>query len=176
MPAVPPLVLLAAYALHHICNRLPGWLGESRAAIGAAALTLLLLAAQIWQGGSLLLRYELLVKDLSPGNKMLGAWLTRCVPPDSRVLAAAYSYIPPDITQMTVNWGPDYHYLVSTNPQIVTVNVDNAAIAATSDEASDLDRFYQAIANPRDWRPGPTFTPYRVYVKASGTTIDPACR
>ena len=176
MPAVPPLILLATYALHQICNRLPRWLGENRAQIGATVLTLVLLATQIWQGGSLLLRYEFLVKDLTPGNKMLGEWLMRCVPPDSRVLAAAYSYIPPSITKMTVNWGPDYHYLVSTDPQIVTVNADDEAIAAKSAAPSDLNRFYQAISNPHDWRPGPAFAPYRVYVKASSAMINPACR
>lgn len=185
LPVVPALVLLAAFALHEIRGALPRWPDRRKAAIGAVTLTVAMAAFQVWQGGSQLLQYPLLVTALTPANQKLGDWLARCVPADARVLAAAYSYVPPNIATMAVNWGPDYRYLASNNPDMVTINLEDVALAAEDERKraanpgyvpSGRSRYYDIILHSGAWQPGPTFAPYRVYVKTSGSVVKPACR
>ena len=185
LPALPVLILLAAFALHEIRALLPRWLGGPGAAIAGLALSALLIADQVWDGAGQLLQYPLLVTAMSPANQKLGDWLARCVPSDTKILAAAYSYVPPNIAAMAVNWGPDYLYLVSNNPDMVTINLDDVASAAADERKlaarpgyvpSGRGHYYDVILRSGAWQPGPTFAPYRVYVKKADPAVKPACR
>ncbi len=81
---------------------------------------------------------------------------------------------------MMVNWGPDYHYLVSSNPEIVSLNLDDAASEAKAAAkpgyvSSSLDQFYDAVLRSGAWRAGPIFAPYRIYAKSTGSRINLTC-
>jgi hypothetical protein len=143
---------------------------------------MLLVAAQAWQGVGILKKYDNLVVALTPANQQLGEWYTRCVPPQARILSASYTYVPPMLKNLVL--GEDYSYFVRAAPDVVTVNLEDAA-ATTRDEAgganqpgyapSERARFYGEIARPGAWVPGPLFGHNRVYVKA-GYALKPVCR
>jgi hypothetical protein len=176
---IPSLILLAAFGAHEIFAWLPRWLGR-RAPLVATLSAVLLAAIQIWQGGGQLLQYPMLVTALSPANQKLGAWLDRCAPSDTRVLAAGYSYVPPRIAVMAVNWGSDYRYLIGNHPDLITIDLDDAAqVARLARQAghrrSQSDAFYDAVFHSGEWQAGPVFAPFQVYVKKSAP-IKPDCR
>jgi hypothetical protein len=82
---------------------------------------------------------------------------------------------------MMVNWGPDYRYLVSYKPDIVSFNLVDAAstmraAAERGHVPNGMDQFYQAVQRSDAWRPGPTFGPYRIFVKNTEQRINTACR
>jgi len=182
LPLVPCLVLLAAYGLHEL-RRLAGRrVGESRAAAGIALLAVILVIAQAWQGIGILKGYSNLVVALTPANRQLGEWYTRCAPPQARILSASYTYVPPMFRNLII--GEDYSYFVRAAPDIATVNIEDAAATAREEAAaanapgyapSERARFYNEIARPGAWVAGPQFGHNRVYVKA-GYTLNPACR
>jgi 4-amino-4-deoxy-L-arabinose transferase-like glycosyltransferase len=184
LPLVPALVLLAAFALHEIGRVLPRWLEGRRAVLATAVLAGLFLLAQIGDGGAQLLQYPLLVKELSPQNRQLGDWLVRCVPADTSLLAAAYSYAPPQIRNVVVSMGGDYVYYKIANPDVVTIDRQEAANTIRDEEKtanapghvpSGPGRYYQMILKSGAWRPGPVFGPFQVYVKNAGSVLKPGC-
>jgi 4-amino-4-deoxy-L-arabinose transferase-like glycosyltransferase len=182
LPLVPCLVLLAAYGLHEL-RRLAGpRVGESRAAAGIALLAVILVIAQAWQGIGILKGYGNLVVALTPANRQLGEWYTRCAPPQARILSASYTYVPPMFSNLII--GEDYSYFVRAAPDIATVNIEDAAATAREEAAaanapgytpSERVRFYNEIARPGAWVPGPLFGHNRVYVKA-GYALNSVCR
>jgi hypothetical protein len=182
LPLVPCLVLLAAYGLHELRKLFARKVGESRAAAGVALLAVLLVAAQAWQGVKLLSKYDNLVVALTPANKQLGEWYTRCVPPQARIFTASYTYVPPVFKHAVM--GEDYSYYVQAAPDVATINLEDAAVTARDEAAaarqpgyvpSERARFYSEIARPGAWVPGPLFGHNRVYVKA-GYALNSACR
>jgi 4-amino-4-deoxy-L-arabinose transferase-like glycosyltransferase len=182
LPVMPPMILLAAFGLHQIRAVLPRWLEPRKAAAGAMALAGLLILDQIWDGGGQLIQYPLLVTTMSPANRKLGDWMERCVPANAKILSAAYSYVPLKIASVAINWGPDMRYLVSEAPDLVTINLDDAASAAKDRAAgqaapeSGRDRFYDAVLKSGAWRPGPSFAPFQVFTKTSRPVVSPACQ
>jgi hypothetical protein len=194
LPAVPALVLLTALALHEITLLLPRWLDARKAALAGVALTGIFIMVQVVQGGGLLLQYPLLVTDLTPANRTLGDWLTRCVPAKAKTFATAYSYVPPKLTDITVDMAHDYDMFKRYDPKIVVLNLDNAAETARDfkkagakpgTELLSAARYFDTIQHSRAWVPGPSFRNddeaaqgkqnYRVYVKAPATLLQPDC-
>ena len=185
LPLIPHLALLAAFSLHEMRMVLMRWLAPSRASIAIFGLAVLLVFAQIGQGGAQLLQYPMLVTSMTSQNRMLGDWLIRCVPPRTRMLAAAYSYAPPSIENVVVSMGGDYGYYEIANPDVVTIDLKDAAgVLGIEKQNADTPghtpssaaRYYQMILGSGAWRAGPVFGPFQVYVKAQGTVLNPACR
>lgn len=181
LPLVPCLVLFAAYGLHELRRLLARIVGEGRAAAGIALLAVLLVAAQAWQGVSILKKYDNLVVALTPANRQLGEWYTRCAPPQARIFSASYTYVPPVFRNLVL--GEDFSYFVRAAPEIVTINLEDAAAIARDEAAagqpgstpSERARFYGEIARPGAWVPGPRFGRNQVYVKA-GYALNAGCR
>lgn len=194
LPAVPALVLLTALALHEITRLLPRWLDARKAALAGLALTGVFILVQVVQGGALLLQYPLLVTELTPANQKLGAWLIRCVPAKTRTFATAYSYAPPQLTDITVDMAHDYDMFKRYDPKVVVLNLDNAAETAgdmkkagakPGAELSSAARYFDTIEHSGAWAPGPAFKNddeqsqgkqnYQVYVKKPVALLQADC-
>ena len=183
LPVVPPFALLAAFGLSGIRHLLTRWLGERRAMASTAALAALLIVTQIWQGANALLKYPNLVVALEPHNQMLGEWLLRCVPPNTKILAASYSYVPPRFERAIMAEG--YDAFKGFNPELVIINLNIVAEAAKAlekttanpnYETSDRSHFHEIIMRSGMWRMGPSFGRLQVYVIPQlGSAMNAGC-
>jgi len=182
IPVVAPLVLLAAFGLTRLPPALTPWLSPARAKIAVAVLAALAIAAQIWDGASLLLQYPTLVVALSDENRLLGDWFSRCVPVGTRILAVPYSYVPPPFDNYVMAEG--YWYLDWVKPQIVTTEARRIAEAAQEERRlaslpnytrSDLARFYDVVLRSPQWVAGPKIGSFQIHMQR-GFMLNPACQ
>ena len=175
LPVTTPLVLLAAFGLWEIRISLTRWLGAKWAVLATAVLAAALLGNQIWQSIGLLdiHRQGNLMLALSPENQMLGEWLTRCVPTDAKILAGSYSYAPPRFERVVM--AESYSHLTSFEPDVAVINKNDMDLVlqelATGtvnpfDNIPDRGRYYEVFAHSPDWREGPTFGKFKVYVRS----------
>ena len=183
LPVVPPFALLAAFGLSEVRHLIMRWYGESCAGAAAAALAALLIAAQIWHGATTVLKYPHLVVALEPHNQMLSDWLLRCAPPDTRILAASYTYVPPRFEHATMADG--YDNFNSFKPELVIINLKLVAEVAKASEKSSVDldyetsdrkRFHDIVLRSGEWRPGPGFAHIQVFVTPQlGSVMNTGC-
>ena len=174
LQAVPALILVAAFGLYAVRRTLARRLDRNTTQWASGLLGLLLIISQVWQGGAQLLQYPMLVTSLTPANRALGDWLDHCAATDAHILAAGYAYVPPRFQNVTVGFGGATAYFQHADPGITIIDLNDAAALAKSRKAapaaSASSDYYDAVMRSPQWRAGPIFAPYRVYVKSGATT------
>jgi hypothetical protein len=179
--------LLAASGLSDLRTMTTRWFGKRAGLVGAATLAVVIVGTQIWHGFNRLLAYRIdgLVEALAPDDKMLGDWLARCVSTDSRILAAPYSYVPPQFDRLLVS--ESQQQLVAFNPDVVIFSKDDMAFWQRSAERLATDpytgdtrsilAFFDEITRSPKWEIGPNFVRYQVYVSStSRAAVRAGCR
>jgi len=175
LPVAPAVGLLAAFGLFKIQKALTFILRESRARLATAGIASLILIVHIWQSlevFALQRDKHYLPRELSTENKKLGDWFVHCVSAEARVFPAPTSYIPPHIKDMWLAT-EGYAALKSYKPDVIVLRpkdielwlgpTDNFStnVLGTTD---DTVRFYKIVITSGEWKRGPTFGEYQVYL------------
>jgi 4-amino-4-deoxy-L-arabinose transferase-like glycosyltransferase len=186
LPAVPGIVLLAAYGLSELRITVAKRLGERKALATAAALAVVIAGTQIWHGVDRLAVYRQdgLVEALASDDKLLGDWLLRCVSRNAKIDAAPFSYVPPQFERYIV--AESHRQLAEFKPDVVIFSEDEAVFWSQNGErlaadpytgdVGDILAFFDEIMHSPGWQMGPKFVRYQIYVPSPPRGIvNPGC-
>jgi hypothetical protein len=165
MPITPLLALLAAYFVWRLTPYLARLLRLNAVGVGAflAAAVVLTAAAE---GVPKVMTYRMLVTDITPDNRRLGNWLTACLPPETGILGASYSYVPPRFQNFV--GGDGQLYFDRIHPSVVIVNhtvkseVENGPQPPTDPTSIDRAKLFRLLDT---WKTGPAFGLLQVYLR-----------
>jgi 4-amino-4-deoxy-L-arabinose transferase-like glycosyltransferase len=184
LPGLPAVAVMAGVGV----SALSGWLAPrlgARTGVAAAVIAALCLIAQAAFTVPVLLSHWNPPNRMDPAKTAMAGWLMRCVPHQSRIMTAAYSYVPLDFpnAQLNTNQG-GYGLLVAYHPDIVVLDradikfyegsLANSSTNVTGN-TDDTLRYFQAVAHSPEWRAGPSFGTYTVFVPAAGSVVKAGC-
>ncbi len=164
----PLFALIAAYGLAEMSDALRRRLAPNHWRVAAVILIGTTAAAQAAEGWSYLLKYPNLFVALSAENQQIGAWYERCVPATAKILAAPYTYVPPEFQSLSV--GEGYAAMTHMHPDVVTIDINrrpNFSDHRRGSEEADFAKLYDSLSDTRIWRPGPKFGPLQPYVRTN---------
>jgi hypothetical protein len=114
--------------------------------------------------------------------------MLRCIPHESRVIAAPYSYVPPQFDTALLFTDPGYYsYFHDFAPDLVildkaltefyTGKIGNVATDRFG-TTGDMKRYYETVARSGEWRQGPAFGEFQIYLTpalAARVAAEPGC-
>lgn len=176
LPIVPTAAFLAAVGIsalrHWLCKR--SGIAASRAAVTAAILACIGMQAAFTMPVLAQYKKDYLPKNIAREKLAMADWLSRCVPRQTRIMTAAYSYIPTEFANAWLNTDQGgYNRLVSFQPSVVILNTDDINFYSGSLENSatnllgntdDKKRYFATVVHSPEWIAGPLFGIYRIYV------------
>jgi hypothetical protein len=170
LPIVPLVALLAAFGLFALRQALSQWFKREAGALASVLVAMLVLVPHAAEGAKLLMQYPNLVTSLAPENRMFASWLVRCVPPETKILTASYSYAPPAFVNVVMAEG--LSYFQSAQPDLVTLNMEDVARTDPADKQSNVGSYYDLILHGTEWRRGPVFGRFAVFLKAGAPSFE----
>ena len=184
LPGLPAVAVMAGVGLSGIRAWPAPRLGaRATAAVGVIAV-LCLIAEAIFTVPILLAQWTP-PNRMDPAKTAMADWLLRCVPHQSRIMTAAYSYIPTDFpdAQLNTNQG-GFDRFVEFHPDIVVldradIKFYEGSLADSSPNVTgntdDTLRYFQAVAHSSQWRAGPRFGTYTVFMPVAGNVVKESC-
>ncbi len=122
LPVIPVLVVLAAKMIGEAVTWKPGYLRPSIASLGSAFVLALFLFASISAANSLwIYRRAEMTREENSVAVAAGTWLADEYPPETRILADRYSYVPVGFNDTHTTWGGTLELLESLRPGVVVV-------------------------------------------------------
>lgn len=174
MPITPLLALLAAYFLWRLVPILAARLKLDSTRLGAALSALVIVASAI-ETVPRVMAYPLLVTELTPDNRQLGRWLSACLPPETAIVGASYSYVPPEFQNFV--GGDGMLYFDRVHPSAVVLNnrvrADVEAGPQPPTDLTSIDRM-KLYRHLESWKVGPTFGELQVYLRPDAR-LNPSC-
>ena len=181
LPVVPSVILLSAVGLCAVPTLLR--VSAERAAAVMTAVAFVGIAAHAWQGFDILRSYRQadLHREIEPEKKAMGEWLNRCVPVEAKIMAAAYSYVPPRFTRVHLHTDQgSFAALAEFQPDVVILNRQDIAFFSGSLENSltnlfgntnDKLRYFESVAHSTEWRSGPIFGDFEFFLRSRSTGL-----
>jgi hypothetical protein len=175
------VLLLSAVGLSAVPVLLRTSAQRATAAMGVAAM--IVIAAHAWQSVPILesYRHTDLRRELAPEKKAMGDWLDRCVPVEAKIMAAAYSYVPPRFTRVHLHTDQgSFAALAEFQPDVVILNRQDIAFFSGSLENSltnlfgntnDKLRYFESVAHSTEWRSGPIFGDFEFFLRSRSTGL-----
>jgi hypothetical protein len=190
LPAAPAIAILAAAGVAGFRTFFAPLVGARAATVVAAAVAIVALGVQIPQNVHAFAAYRAthLRLALPPEKVMMGDWMLRCVPHDTRVMAAAYSYVPPQFATAFLFTDHGYYsYFKQFGPDLVILDKELIAFWAGKVEnvttdvvgtTADIKRYYDVVAHTAEWRQGPAFGQFEIFLSpalAGRIAAQPGC-
>jgi len=174
-PMIPATIVLAGAGIAKLREWLASRLSRDAAQKITAVIMVAILAAQAWTMIPIV-KVQAFPQQMAPAKEAVGKWLLACVPRDTRIMSAAYAYIPPDFANASLNTDQgSFARLTEYRPSLVILDasdivyfegsLDNSALNLLGD-AKDKVQYFNAVAHSPGWLLGPKIGNYRIFMKS----------